>query len=189
MSSTRVMSMHSYSKVLVFSRQKRENNLLLATRYAMKPLQEHLTEYGRFHTHRINQRTHYIGIPCIIIGLLLMLSWLKVDITTDFSIPAPWLLVLPTLMYYGFLDYRIAVITAIIVLPITATIIHYASHGPTHTMLIVSILLFASGWALQYIGHFYEKKQPAFYTNLIHLLIGPLYFIDKLLQKIRRSVK
>jgi uncharacterized membrane protein YGL010W len=37
------------------------------------------------------------------------------------------------------------------------------------------IALFVLGWALQFVGHAYEGKKPAFLTNLTHLLIGPLW--------------
>lgn len=40
----------------------------------------------------------------------------------------------------------------------------------------VLILIFVLGWVLQFIGHFrYEKKSPAFLSNIRHLLIGPLW--------------
>lgn len=40
------------------------------------------------------------------------------------------------------------------------------------------IVLFFSGWALQFVGHIvFEKKSPSFFKNLIHLLIGPLYIL------------
>ena len=36
------------------------------------------------------------------------------------------------------------------------------------------------GWIAQYVGHLrYEKKSPAFYTNLSQMLIGPLWVFAK----------
>jgi len=40
--------------------------------------------------------------------------------------------------------------------------------------------LFVLGWALQFLGHsIYEKRSPAFYKNLLHLLVGPLWITAK----------
>ena len=68
-------------------------------------------------------------MPCTIIGLLTMLSLLKIDFTTHCSLEAPCLLVLPTLIYYALLDLHLAMITAVALLPITAliiTLLHFA---------------------------------------------------------------
>jgi uncharacterized membrane protein YGL010W len=43
-----------------------------------------------------------------------------------------------------------------------------------------AIGLFVVGWVFQFIGHYvYEKKSPAFYKNLAHLLVGPLWILAK----------
>ena len=35
-----------------------------------------------------------------------------------------------------------------------------------------------SGWLIQLAGHLvWEKKQPSFLTNLVHALVGPLFFV------------
>ncbi len=35
--------------------------------------------------------------------------------------------------------------------------------------------LFAAGWVVQFVGHFFEGKKPAFVDDLVGLLIGPLF--------------
>ena len=45
---------------------------------------------------------------------------------------------------------------------------------------------FVVGWIFQAIGHaVYEKNRPAFFKNLLHLLVGPLFLVNELL-KVRR---
>ena len=42
--------------------------------------------------------------------------------------------------------------------------------------------LFILGWIFQGIGHYhYEKKSPAFFKNLEHILIGPLWIFARLI--------
>jgi uncharacterized membrane protein YGL010W len=43
--------------------------------------------------------------------------------------------------------------------------------------------LFVAGWMFQFIGHAFEGKKPTFFSNPLYLIIGPYYFLRKLLRK------
>jgi len=46
----------------------------------------------------------------------------------------------------------------------------------------VGLAAFAIGWVFQAVGHaVYEKNRPAFFKNLQHLLVGPLFLVNELL--------
>ena len=47
--------------------------------------------------------------------------------------------------------------------------------------LSIGVGVFVFGWVLQFIGHYYEGKKPAFVDDLIGLIIGPLYVTVELL--------
>ncbi|MDQ5872777.1 MAG: DUF962 domain-containing protein, partial [Acidobacteriota bacterium] len=50
----------------------------------------------------------------------------------------------------------------------------------------VGLAAFVIGWVFQAIGHaVYEKNRPAFFKNLQHLLVGPLFLVNELL-RVRR---
>ena len=44
----------------------------------------------------------------------------------------------------------------------------------------IGVSMFIVGWILQFIGHAFEGNKPAFFSNPIYLLVGPLWFIKKL---------
>jgi uncharacterized membrane protein YGL010W len=44
-----------------------------------------------------------------------------------------------------------------------------------------SIGLFAVGWVIQFLGHWYEGKKPAFVDDLVGLLIGPMFVVAEVL--------
>ena len=46
--------------------------------------------------------------------------------------------------------------------------------------LSLSIGIFVVGWVFQFVGHFYEKKKPAFTDDIIGLAIGPLFVLAEL---------
>ena len=39
--------------------------------------------------------------------------------------------------------------------------------------------LFVLGWILQFVGHAFEGKPPAFFSNPVYLLIGPVWWVKK----------
>ncbi len=43
----------------------------------------------------------------------------------------------------------------------------------------LALTLFIVGWILQFIGHAFEGKAPAFFKNPIYLLIGPIWWVKK----------
>jgi uncharacterized membrane protein YGL010W len=46
-----------------------------------------------------------------------------------------------------------------------------------HTPRGVVIAIAVVGWLVQLAGHVvWEKKQPSFFTNLVHALVGPIFF-------------
>ena len=40
--------------------------------------------------------------------------------------------------------------------------------------------LFGVGWVIQFIGHYYEGRKPAFFDDVMGLLIGPLFVAAEL---------
>jgi uncharacterized membrane protein YGL010W len=45
----------------------------------------------------------------------------------------------------------------------------------------LALWLFAGGWALQFVGHIFEGRRPAFFKNATHLLVGPIYIMSRAL--------
>ena len=42
-----------------------------------------------------------------------------------------------------------------------------------------AVVLFVSGWILQFLGHAIEGNQPAVLTNPIYLLVGPWWLVRR----------
>ena len=36
------------------------------------------------------------------------------------------------------------------------------------------------GWVLQFIGHYYEGKKPAFVDDIVGLFVGPLFVVAEI---------
>lgn len=48
----------------------------------------------------------------------------------------------------------------------------------------IALAMFVGGWILQFVGHFIEGNQPAFFKNPVYLIIGPVWLAKRLLAKI-----
>lgn len=139
-------------------------------------LERYLETYAEFHRHPINQLTHKIAIPLIVFHIVAMLSWVSLFTisSVDFEVSLGHLAYLAVIGWYLSLDTRLAVIMAVLY----ALCFPLAAMTPHMMVWVIAIV----AWTIQLAGHVvWEKKQPAFLTNLLQALIGPLYFVDRLL--------
>jgi len=148
----------------------------------MKSLSEQLFTYKQQHTNKMNLLLHYIGIPTIIFSLLMLLNWISIDIATHWQISFSWILLLATLVYYFLLNLRLAIVATIVMIPFTFIAILIARPSPTLFSGTLFFILFIGGWALQFVGHYFEKQKPAFMINASQLLIGPLFVLMEALE-------
>ena len=47
----------------------------------------------------------------------------------------------------------------------------------------IGAFLFITGWILQFVGHVFEGKLPAFFKNPVYLLVGPFWWLKKMLAR------
>ena len=119
-------------------------------------------EYGSYHRDRRNRALHEIGIPLIVLGIMALLVPLRIG-------PIDVVEIIVALLFVFYL--RIDVPSALVALAGYAVLYAIALRIPWWLALVT----FVAGWILQFIGHAYEGKKPAFTTNLVHLLIGPIW--------------
>ena len=141
----------------------------------MKTLTEQITQYAAYHRDRRNLVTHLIGIPMIVVAALILLSRPAVDIGGMVVSPA---LVggLVAIGYYLLLDARFGLVMALLI-GVSIAIGHWTALGTTAGWLGWGIGLFAVGWLIQFIGHAYEGRKPAFLDDVMGLAIGPLFIV------------
>jgi uncharacterized membrane protein YGL010W len=41
--------------------------------------------------------------------------------------------------------------------------------------------MFVVGWVIQFVGHWYEGKKPAFVDDIVGLLVGPMFVVAELM--------
>ena len=139
------------------------NNLIMVV--IMKSLNIWLTEYSDMHQDKRNQIIHTIFVPLIMFSIL--------GIFWAISIYLLSLLIIATFIFYLLLSIKYSIIMAII------TTIMLLALSVIPNKIDVCLAIFMISWFFQFLGHIYEKKQPAFSKYIQFLLIGPLWLIYK----------
>ena len=49
------------------------------------------------------------------------------------------------------------------------------ANGSLIAWLAWGVGFFAVGWVIQFVGHWYEGKKPAFVDDMVGLLVGPMF--------------
>lgn len=141
----------------------------------MTNLERLLSQYAAYHLDRNNIVTHFVGIPLIVFSILCLSARAAVDIS-GFSITLAMVLIVLSSVYYLSLDKLFGILMLILfvlVYPLAIKIVALSMWS----WLGTSIGIFVVGWVFQFIGHYFEKKKPAFVDDLIGLAIGPLFVL------------
>ncbi|MDE1168282.1 MAG: DUF962 domain-containing protein [Pseudomonas sp.] len=144
----------------------------------MKNLVEHLSQYAAYHRDPRNIASHFIGIPMIVVAVTVLLS------RPGFSTGGLWLspalpAALASVWFYLRLDLRLgALMTGLLALCLWAG----AALAVQTTMawLSAGLGLFVLGWVIQFVGHHYEGRKPAFVDDLSGLIVGPLFVVAEI---------
>ncbi|MDX1677905.1 DUF962 domain-containing protein [Arsukibacterium sp.] len=144
----------------------------------MKNLTEHLSQYALYHRDQRNIKTHFIGIPLIVVAIFSLLSLPLMSVAGIMLTPA-LLLFIATAIFYFRLDLRFGLVMLLFSGSCFALATWLASQ-PFIIWLSSSLALFVVGWVLQFIGHYYEGKKPAFVDDIIGLFVGPLFVVAEM---------
>jgi uncharacterized membrane protein YGL010W len=123
-------------------------------------------DYSQAHQTEGNQMCHTIGIPLIVLAIVHWTQWPSWN-------PVPLVALLLPIYYLWNIRLGIAMTVFLFIL---AVIAHFLNGW-------VCLALFIIGWIFQFVGHAkYEKNHPAFTKNLLHLLVGPAWILQKRLK-------
>lgn len=143
----------------------------------MKTLTDHLAQYAAYHRDPRNLVSHFIGIPMIVLAVAILLSRPGIDAFVWLS-PAA-LVALAAALFYWRLDLRFAIVMGGVLLA-CVWLGAWLAEQSTTIWLGSGLTLFVVGWVIQFIGHFYEGRKPAFVDDLTGLIIGPLFVAAEL---------
>ena len=153
----------------------------------MRPIDALLDQYSDDHRNHTNQVIHLLCVPAIVWSVTALLwtipvppGWFRPGAFAGFAMVAalawywrmsPRLWIGITIAFIGFawIDYAIAA--------------RFGMRG----LLWTAIAIFVVAWLGQFYGHKVEGKRPSFFTDLKFLLVGPMWTLRKLYQRMGLS--
>lgn len=138
-------------------------------------------DYAAFHQTPGNKAFHRLGIPLIVLTLIGMLTYAGTEVSGT-RVDLAMVLIAASTLFYLTVEWRLA----ILMLGVSIGFWFLGRAMP----FWVNVALFVLGWILQFIGHsVYEKKQPAFFRNFVHLMVGPLWILNDVVPVVKRTPK
>ena len=142
----------------------------------MKTLEQQLSQYAAYHRDRRNIATHFIGIPMIVLAVAALLSRPVWPVAGGFALSPSLVVTAGAILFYLALDLRYGVAMTAFMGAAWWTGAALAERS-TALWLTASLGLFVAGWIIQFVGHAFEGRKPAFVDDLVGLLVGPLFIV------------
>lgn len=139
-----------------------------------------LAGYGSHHQNTTNAVMHIIGVPFIMLGVMIPLTWLGTDVLgLNFSLALLVYIILG--VFYFSLDRACAVLFLLY----AGAVLYFANLTSSDLMAsqawIVSGASFFGGYIFQFIGHAIEGKAPALMKHPVQSqLAAPLFIVVEL---------
>ena len=147
-----------------------------------------LVRYAQYHRDPRNIATHLVGIPVIVlaIGVLLTRPTIPLNPGSGLYISPAWALWAAASLWYftraGLERETWAVSLSVVVANgLLMALAHWLVMQVGSDWLTWGLALFVGGWVLQFIGHYYEGRKPAFVDDLVGLLVGPMFVCAEIL--------
>ncbi len=141
----------------------------------MKTLVDHLSQYANYHRDPRNIASHFVGIPLIVVAVAILLSRPGWDMAGVWLSPA-LLAAAASVWFYLRLDPRFGLVMGLL-LGLCLWLGQALAAQATGLWLGVGVGAFVVGWVIQFVGHYYEGRKPAFVDDISGLIIGPLFVV------------
>jgi uncharacterized membrane protein YGL010W len=140
----------------------------------MRTATELLVQYAAYHRDRRNIVSHFVGVPMIVfaIGVLLARPALPAG---GLALTPAWILFALAAAWYLTRGNAVLGVAVSAVVAALLWLGQQTADGSVPVWLGWGVGCFAIGWVIQFVGHWYEGRKPAFVDDLVGLLVGPMF--------------
>jgi len=140
----------------------------------MRNATELMVQYAAYHRDKRNIASHFIGIPLIVFSIGILLARPAFDVGGVTLTPV-WIVWAAATVWYLTLGNLVLGIAVSVVNGVLIYLAAPLAAGSVASWLAWGIGTFVIGWVIQFVGHYYEGKKPAFVDDLLGLLTGPMF--------------
>lgn len=135
--------------------------------------------YSADHRNAINQAIHVIAVPAILWSVIALLwcippliTWFKPGVWAALAMFAAW-------CWYN-RQSRPLGLGMLAVFFVSACLCRLIEmHWGLGALWPTALVVFVIAWIAQFIGHHIEGQRPSFLTDLVYLLVGPVWVLAK----------
>ena len=137
-------------------------------------LMDMLTGYAAAHRHPFNVFVHMIGIPTIMLGVLIPLTWVGFEVG-GYRILLAHVVLAGFFCFYLTLDVVFASVFAIGAYALTLLAAKLGAY-PGNAGWIIAAACFGGGYLAQFVGHAVEKSMPVLVKHPIQANLAAPFF-------------
>jgi uncharacterized membrane protein YGL010W len=139
-----------------------------------------LDNYSADHQNPTNQLIHVICVPAIVWSVSAML-W-AIPVPTAYFRPGAWAALAMVFAWatYWRLSRKLAMGMLVAFVATVFLNLWIAGRFGVMTVFWLGVGVFVVAWVAQFIGHHIEGKRPSFLTDMVYLLVGPMWTLRKL---------
>lgn len=154
-----------------------------------RPATTLMVQYAHYHRDRRNILTHLVGIPLIVMALGMLLLQPVFSVGEFWFTPAGVIWVLSSWWYVT----RGALLLGLATTVVNGALMWAAYRTPVwvawlgwpvlqdQPIWVIGLGVFFMGWLIQFIGHWFEGRKPAFVDDVIGLMVGPMFVVGEVL--------
>ncbi len=150
----------------------------------MRTVNQWLSEYGESHRNETNKLIHWICVPAIFFSLIGLLYSIKLpwNINENMKLNVAMIVMLLVAVYYFAQSISLGVGMSFFIFLCFYLCYIIESYLPAPLWLIC-VTVFIAAWIGQFYGHKIEGKKPSFLKDIQFLLIGPMWLMSFIFQK------
>jgi uncharacterized membrane protein YGL010W len=138
-------------------------------------LMDMLVGYASAHQHPFNIAIHLVGIPLIMLGVLIPLSWVGGEVA-GIPVNLAHVVVFGLGTFYLSLDRLFAIVFLVYAMPV-AWLASRIGMAPVSSSGSVAAAAFFGGYAAQFIGHAVERSVPVILKHPVQANLAAPFFI------------
>jgi uncharacterized membrane protein YGL010W len=138
-------------------------------------LMDMLTGYASAHQHPFNIAVHFVGIPVIMLGVFIPLSWVSAD-ALGTAINLAHIVVIVLFAFYFTLDRMFSAVFLIYAVPVAILATRLGAE-PVQVSGTIAAATFFGGYIAQFVGHAVEKSVPVLLKHPVQANLAAPFFI------------
>lgn len=151
-----------------------------------RPATALMVQYAHYHRDRRNIATHLVGVPLIFMAIGIMLTQPEWVVADRLLTPAWLVWGLSSLWYLSRGNFLLGLAT-VGVNGVLMALAHLLAPMAAQVGLAawqLGLAVFVVGWIIQFVGHYWEGRKPAFVDDIVGLLVGPMFVVGEVLMAV-----